>query len=176
MKITEKAPDGTVTEVDTGRGDAAEKAVATWDGETVAGVLVKSEPDRRFTLAVAYPAEKADTAIASDGHRDFASKEAVEKAAWSFMANGAGIGLHHAQGTDGAGTVVESYVYRGPDWTVKGADGTECVIKEGDWMVGTIWSPPAWEQIQDGRIGGVSMQGSARRRVPTAEAVAGLRA
>jgi len=150
-------------------------AKATWDGETVAGVVVKADADRQFTLGVAYPADKADTAVASDGHRDFASKSAVETAAWNFMKNGAAIGLHHMEGTDGAGTVVESYIYRGPDWIVKSGEGSQCVIKEGDWLVGTVWSDDAWAQISDGRIGGVSMQGRARRRNPAPESLANLR-
>lgn len=168
MKTT-VTPDGTITVEHDGRTAKA------WDGETVAGVLVKAEAERRFTLAVAYPADKADVSVAADGHRDFASKAAVETAAWNFMRNGAAIGLHHLDGTDGSGEVVESYVYRGPDWSIKAADDTECVVKDGDWMVGTVWSEQAWAQIQAGDVGGVSMQGRARRGKASAEKLAGLR-
>lgn len=150
------------------------KAVADWDRETVTGVLVKAVPDRRYTLTVAYPADKADTAVAADGHRDFASKEAVEQAAWDYLANSPKVGLAHKDGTDGAGKVVESYVYRGPDWTVA-AGGGEHVVKAGDWMLGIVWSEQTWPDVLAGKIGGVSMQGSARRRAATAEAIAALR-
>lgn len=147
----------------------------TWDGTGIAGRVVKAEDERRYTLTVAYPADKPDAAVAADGYRDFASKAAVEDAAWSYLAKSPEVGLWHADGTDGAGRVVESYVYRGPDWTVKAADGTEHTITAGDWLLGIQWGAQAWEDVKAGRIGGVSMQGRAERRVPTAEAVANLR-
>jgi len=168
MKVTVEDGSGKVT-IEPGA------AKATWDGETVAGVVVKSEPARRFTLMMGYPANKADEAVAADGHRDFSGPEAVEKAAWAFMRSGAAIGLHHAEGTDGSGETVESYVYRGPDWTIKAADGSEVTVMAGDWLVGTVWSPEAWKQIEEGKIGGGSMQGRARRGKPSPEAIAALR-
>ena len=160
--------------IDGGDQETAAKA-GTWDGETVAGIVVKSSAAQRYTLTVAYPANKADEAQAADGHRDFSGPEAVEKAAWSFLANSPAIGLYHAEGTDGAGTVVESYVYRGPDWVVKAANDSEWTVKAGDWMVGTVWSPDAWDRIERGEIGGQSMQGKARRAKPSAEKIAALR-
>jgi len=141
----------------------------------IAGVLVKTEAEKKFTLHVAYPADKPDAAVAADGFRDFASKAAVEDAAWTYLTKSPEVGLWHANGTDGAGRVVESYVYRGPDWTVKAADDTEHTIKAGDWLLGIQWGDQAWEDIKAGRIGGVSMQGRAERRTPSAEAVANLR-
>jgi hypothetical protein len=107
MKVTVEDADGKVT-IEPGA------AKATWDGETVAGVLVKSSDELRQTLTVAYPANRADAAVAADGHRDFASADAVRKAAHSFLVKSPKVGLHHADGTDGAGTVVESYTWPGP--------------------------------------------------------------
>lgn len=141
----------------------------------VAGIVVKSTDELRYTLTVAYPADKADTAVAADGFRDFASKGAVRDAAWSYLTKSRQVGLGHKDGTDGAGEIVESFLWPGDDWTVKAADGTEHVVKQGDWLIGTVWSPEAWDMIKSGEIGGVSMQGSAARRVPSAEAVASLR-
>ena len=146
-----------------------------WDGNGVAGMVVKSEDERRYTLTVAYPADKADTAVAADGFQDFAGKQAVEDAAWSYLTKSPAVGLWHKDGTDGAGSVVESYIYRGPDWTVKAADGSEHVVKAGDWLLGIQWTAETWPLVKEGRIGGVSMQGKAARRVPSAEAVANLR-
>ncbi len=178
MKVT------TTTVVDDGK-DAAPAAKATWDGETIATRVIKAEPERRFTLNVIYPADKADVAVALDGHRDFASKAVVEDAAWNYMRHYRQVGVAHSpehaasMGTafkaDGAAEVVESYIYRGPDWTVTAADGSEVVIKAGDWLGGFIWSPEAWGEIQAGKIGGVSAEGGAKRRKPTADAVANLR-
>jgi hypothetical protein len=170
MATTTVKPDGTVI-VDTGE----HAAKATWDGESVAGVLVKASDEQRYTLVVAYPADKADVARAQDGHRDFASKAVVEQAAWDYMRKSRVVSLWHQDGTDGAGEVVESYVYRGPDWALKAADGSEQLVKSGDWMLGIVWSEDTWPLVKEGRIGGVSVEGSARRRKPTAEALAGLR-
>ena len=75
----------------------------------------------------------------------------------------------------GAAEVVESYIYRGPDWTIKAADGSEVVIKAGDWLGGFIWTPDAWADIKSGDLAGVSVEGSAKRRRPSPEAVAALR-
>ena len=155
--------------------EPAASAAQSWDGNSVAGMVVKAEDERRYTLTVAYPADKPDTAVAADGYRDFASKAAVEDAAWEYLTKSPNVGLWHKDGTDGAGTVVESYIYRGPDWTVKAADNTEHVVKAGDWLLGIQWSPETWPLVKEGRVGGVSMQGSAARRVPSAEAVASLR-
>lgn len=146
-----------------------------WDGTGVAGRVVKEETERRYTLTVAYPANKPDAAVAADGYRDFASKAAVEDAAWSYLAKSPSVGLWHADGTDGSGTVVESYIYRGPDWTVKAADGSEHTVTAGDWLLGIQWGEQAWQDVKTGRIGGVSMQGRAERRAASAEAVANLR-
>jgi hypothetical protein len=126
-------------------------------------------------LQVAYPVNKADAVVAADGHRDFTGPEALEDAAWSYLTKSPKVGLHHAPGTDGAGRVVESYVYRGPDWNVTAPDGTTQTVKAGDWMVGIVWNPDAWDMVLSKRINGVSMQGSARRRKPTREALAQLR-
>lgn len=180
MKVTE-TPDGTVT-VETGGQRAAK---ATWDGETTWTRVVKSEPDRRYTLNVVYPADKADIGKALDGHRDFASKAVVQDAAWNWMRNYRKVGAFHtpeqaavagaALMDDGAAEPVESYIYPGPDWTLKAADGSEQVIKSGDWLAGFIWTPEAWRLIQQGEIGGVSVEGGAKRRKPSPEAVANLR-
>lgn len=178
MKVTE-APDGTVT-VDTAPGKHAKAAAAVWDGATISTRVLKADDERRFTLNVIYPADKADVAVALDGHRDFASKQVVEDAAWNYMRNHREVGTYHTALTgegvpDGAAEVVESYIYRGPDWTIKAADGSEVLVKAGDWLGGFIWTPDAWKDIREGRIGGVSVEGSARRRSPSAAAVANLR-
>jgi hypothetical protein len=162
-------PDGAVYRSDSGD-------TSYWDGETVKGVVVKSDDDRRYTLTVAYPAESPDTAVAKDGYQDFASKETVEQAAWTYMrnaiSNGGEIGAFHEDGTEGAGQLVESYVYRGPDWAITAADGSTQVIKSGDWLIGTIWSEPAWDMFKSGEASGVSMQGNASRKQPSPNDIA----
>ncbi len=178
MKITEQ-PDGTVT-VDTGR-----TSKATWDGQTIATRVLKSEPERRYTLHVVYPADKADVARALDGHRDFASKAVVEDAAWNYMRRYREVGTFHTQEqaaaagatlkSGGAAELVESFVYRGPDWAMKAADGSEVVVKAGDWLAGLVWSPEDWELVKSGKIAAVSVEGKARRRKPSPDAVANLR-
>jgi hypothetical protein len=124
---------------------------------------------------VAYPANKLDAATARDGYRDFAAPHVVEDAAWSYMTKSRQVGLWHEAGTEGAGDVVESYIYRGPDWVIKAADGSEATVKAGDWLIGIRWSEETWPLVKSGRIGGVSMQGKAVRRKPSPDAVMSLR-
>lgn len=138
-----------------------------WNGEGVAGQVVKSDATRRYTLTVAYPANSPDVSVARDGHKDFAGVAAVEDAAWDYMVKSRNIGLWHADGTDGAGEVVESYIYRGPDWAITAADGSEQVIKAGDWLLGVRWNESTWDRIQKGEIGGISVQGRAQRKTPS---------
>ena len=153
--------------------DAAKSTDIEADG--VAGMVVKSADEQRYTLTVAYPANKPDVAVAQDGFRDFASAAAVEKAAWSYLRKSPNVGLWHKGGTDGSGEVCESYIYRGPDWTVQASDGSQQVIKSGDWLMGIIWSEDSWPLVKQGLIGGVSPQGRARRAIPSPDVVAGLR-
>jgi len=120
--------------------------------------VVKATPDQQFTLGVAYPAKEIDS------HGDFASAADVEKAAWRFLVKGAKVGLMHRQGTDGAGFVVESYIYRFEPTTYNGQS-----IEPGDWLLGVLWTDPAWADIKAGRITGFSIQGLAMRRPSTGE-------
>lgn len=175
MRITVEDASGGRVVID---GDDLEKAAGEpepWDGQTVAGLLVKSEDERRFTLHVAYPANRADKSRAADGYRDFSGTDATEDAAWSYLLKHRQVGVFHQDGTEGSGDVAESYIYRGPPWVIKAADGSECTILEGDWLIGIRWSEDVWPLVKSGRIKGVSMQGSATRRKPSPEALAALR-
>lgn len=160
------------------------RTLALYRGRTAGGALKEAEvmtkvmavePERQFTLGLAYPVNRADVAKARDGFRDFVAPEVLEEAAWNYLRKGASVGLLHAKGTDGAGTVVESYIYRGPDWHLKAVDGSEQVIVAGDWLLGTVWDTPAWAAIKRQQLRGYSPQGPVRRRIPSAEALAGLR-
>jgi hypothetical protein len=101
--------------------------------------------------------------------------EIIEAAAWNYMADHRAVGLYHFSPDEAAGHVVESYIYRGPDWCCKGADGSDQIIREGDWLLGTIWTPPAWDAIKSGRVNGLSFVGQAARRRPSPETLARLR-
>ncbi|MFI5880802.1 XkdF-like putative serine protease domain-containing protein [Streptomyces sp. NPDC051554] len=117
-------------------------------------------PEQRYVLGVAYQAGP-DPRIqrGADGGRDYFSPEELEKAAWGFLRDGPSVGLFHADGTEGAATVVESYVYRGPDWHL----GEDVVVKAGDWLIGAVLDERAWQLYKAGRITGWSPQGQARR-------------
>jgi hypothetical protein len=70
------------------------------------------------------------------------------------------VGLFHGpESTLGHADIVESYVYRGPDWDL----GDDVIVKAGDWLIGAILDEPAWQLYKSGRVTGWSPQGSARR-------------
>lgn len=151
-----------------------EPAAKAAEGDAIISVA-KADEERRYTLGVAYPAMKADVGVAMDGRTDFMSAEELEKTAWAWTAKSRQIGLFHADGTEGHGTPVESYIYRGPDWTVEAPDGSTQVIKAGDWLVGTVWDPIAWGLVKKGLLGGYSPQGRTRLSKPSPERLAELR-
>jgi hypothetical protein len=122
--------------------------------------VLKTDDTQRYTLGVAYPVDEVDA------HGDFTDAAELEKAAWLFMedviAKGeAGVGTDHEDGTDGAAQVVESYIYRGPQWVDE--ESGEVVAKAGDWLVGAVWSEAGWERVQKGELVGWSIQGLATR-------------
>jgi len=128
---------------------------------------VPDEP-QRYVLGVGYmPGRNPAITKGMDGGRDFFTEAELEKASWSFLADGnPQVGVGHVDGTtQGTATVVESYIYRGPDWDL--GDGT--VITKGTWMIGAILSPKAWQAHLDGHLTGWSLQGTARRRRVRAE-------
>ncbi len=138
--------------------------------------VLKAVDERRFTLGLGYPAMRPDVGKAADGYRDFVSAEVLEKTAWEWMRKHRNVGLDHQEGTDYAGEVVESYLYRGPDWTVTSpVDGSTQVIKAGDWLVGVVWSERAWSLVKQGLVNGYSPQGGARRTTPSPERLTELR-
>jgi hypothetical protein len=128
-------------------------------------VPVRKSAEQRYSLGVVYPHGEADF------HNETMTETELEKSAWSFMAKDgmhARVGLMHEPGTDGAGRVVESYIYRGPDWTAKAAADEAQVqtVKSGDWLMGVVWEPKAWELVQAGKVQGYSLQGAARKSGP----------
>ena len=154
------------------------KALGSGRGRASAPIVtrvVKTTPEKRVSVHLAYPSMRPDRARAADGFRDFAGPDAVQDAAWSFMKSGARVGLFHEDGTTGAGTTVESWVHRADPWTIKAVDGSSQTIMPGDWLVAIQWPPDTWELVKSGVINGVSMQGSALRRRPSPEALAALR-
>lgn len=113
-----------------------------------------------YALGLSYPADR------NDGHHEFMKSQTVQKAAWDFLRTGSQIGLHHLDGTVGHAQVVESYIYRGPDWVTTAADGTTQVIKAGDWMLGVQFDAATWPLVMSGQVNGWSIQGVGRRRKP----------
>jgi hypothetical protein len=127
----------------------------------LSGDVTKAAGEQRYVLGIAYQAGP-DPKIAkgADGGRDYFEPAELEKAAWSFLRSGPQVGLFHVDGTEGAATVVESYIYRGPDWDL----GDGLVAKSGDWLVGAILDDRAWQLHKAGKVNGWSPQGVARRR------------
>jgi hypothetical protein len=149
---------------------------AAKDIDTAECRVVKAVEERRYSLGVAYPAMKADVSVAADGHRDFVSPEVLEKTAWEWMTKHRDVSLFHRDGTSGHAQVVESYIWRGPDWKVTSpVDDKPYVIKSGDWLLGAVWDGYGWELVKAGLVNGWSPEGGARRSVPTAARLAQLR-
>lgn len=120
--------------------------------------------EQRYLLSIAYQAgPDPRISTGADGSRDFFTPEELEKAAWEFNKSSRSIGLFHENGTEGHADVVESYIYRGPDWDL----GDGVVVKSGDWLLGTVLDDAAWALYKSGDITGVSPQGTAKRRKPT---------
>lgn len=115
---------------------------------------MKSAEEQRYTLGIAYPANELDV------HGEYTTPQQLEQTAWEYMAKGGGIGLQHTAGTLGHGVPVESYIYRGPDWTI--GDQT---VHAGDWLLGVVWDAVAWDLIKKGILNGYSIDGVARRQV-----------
>lgn len=131
---------------------------------TAVTAVVKAASEQRYTLGVAFPALRPEVRKAVDGKRDIIGPAAIEKTAWDWMQKHRQVGLYHMDRTMGHGTVVESYIYRGPDWRLVAVDGSVQVIKAGDWLVGTVWDEDAWALVKRGLINGFSPQGAGRRR------------
>lgn len=112
--------------------------------------IFRQEPEQRYTLSIAYPVAELDA------HGAFANATALERACWQYTQQSRAVGLMHQDGTTGAGELVESYIYRGPDWQIG-----EQVVKSGDWLAGIVWSPAAWERVKSGDYTGLSFQGYA---------------
>lgn len=156
---------GDVADVETVEKSAA--AVAESAGADAAyAPLIKSDDEQRYTLGVAFAPHRPTDIVhkGADGKRDIIRSRAIEDAAWNFIRKGAKIGLWHADGTEGHGQVVESYVYRGPDWTITASDGSTQVVKAGTWLCGATWDVPAWALIQSGALNGYSPDGRALRQ------------
>lgn len=140
--------------------------------------------EQRFCFGIAYPAgPQPNIQKGQDGGRDFLTAESLELAAWNFMLKGQQHGLFHVDGTTGAAQPVESSIYRNAvPWLVsdraevrkalaemaadveKMAGPDDLIVRDGDWCLGAILSPEAWDLYKSGRIGGWSPQGVARRR------------
>jgi len=120
--------------------------------------VVKAADERRYVLGLAYGPNQLD------GHHEFVDRQTVEDAAWNYLADGGRqIGLHHIDGTVGHARVVESYIYRGPDWEVTDAQGNSQTIRSGDWLLGAIFDEPAWRLVKSGRVTGWSIDGLGHR-------------
>lgn len=141
-------------------------------GEVLQGTVIKANEEDKFLLMVAYSPNRMPLRGA-DKKTDVASPRVLEKACWLFMAKGAKTGMWHEAGHEAEAVCVENYVYRNPvPWHI---EGTDTVIKQGDWVVGFLLSDAAWGLYKSGQIGGVSMQGDAGRKKASAESLARAR-
>lgn len=149
-------------------------------------VLVKSSPERRYTLGVVYEPDIVDT------QGDFAKAEDIEDAAWAFMMRLRSLAKASGELLDAFRTVEEypdgvsidvtsleelvksaglddehlqleeplgSIVesYLAPMDMVVGGQ----TIKKGAWLLGVRWTPEMFEKIKTGARTGLSLYGRA---------------
>lgn len=134
---------------------------------TVTGTLDDDDepqdgPEDQFLYGLAYQAGP-DPLIktGADGGRDCFTPRSLELAAWSYMLNGPQTGLFHAAGTEGVAKTVETGIYRNPiPWVID----DNLIIRKGDWTLGVLVNDEGWSLYKQGKIGGLSPQGAARRR------------
>lgn len=135
---------------------------------TITGTLGDDElqdgPPDQFLYGIAYQAgPDPRIQVGADGGRDYFAPRALELAAWSFMLGGHQHGLFHADNSEGAARTVESGIYRNPiPWVID----DDLIVRKGDWTVGVLADDEAWALHGQGKIGGLSPQGGAKRRRP----------
>ncbi len=139
--------------------------------QTVTGTLEDNydEPEaeeQHFLFGAAYqPGRDPRIAKGQDGGRDWVSPRSLERAAWNFMLDSRQHGLFHLDKTEGAAQTVESGIYRNPvPWVVS----DDLIIRKGTWTIGMLVDDAGWRLYKEGKIGGLSPQGIARRHGPRA--------
>lgn len=154
-------------------GEVAKSADVLEDAEIR---VLKTTAEQQFTFGLAYPSLRPDVNRAADGFIDAVRPEILEKTAWDWLANQRTIGMFHKDGYEGHGQVVESTIWRAPDWTITSpVDGSEVVIKAGDWLVGVRWDDYGWKLVKERIVNGWSPEGGARRQPASPEFLAQLR-
>jgi DNA adenine methylase len=98
-----------------------------------------------------------------DAQEDIYSSAEIRGAAHRFMEDFQDVGLMHKMRVNGAVKIVESYL--APSDLKVG----DTAIKKGTWLLGVrVLSDTLWKDVQEGRLTGFSIGGSARR-VPERE-------
>jgi DNA adenine methylase len=150
----------TTAQAEESRRISAESAPIGDDGFTKIIPLIKGvDPsDERFVLGIVLEPETVDA------QEDIYSSVEIRQAAHRFMEDFQDVGLMHKMRVNGEVKIVESYL--APcDLTVAGT-----TIKKGTWLLGVrVLSDALWKDVQEGRLTGFSIGGSARR-VPEREA------
>jgi hypothetical protein len=134
--------------------------------------IIKTEPERRFFLAVALGPNDGENGAPwdpdADGH--VYSADEVELAAWVWFLGGHRLGFdHEREATPQEMAVVESGVVRG-DHEINGEQ-----VRVGDWLIGAIvFDDEAWAKIKTGEYAYWSIEGdgleSVAQRPPKTEA------
>jgi putative serine protease XkdF len=114
--------------------------------------IIKTDDEKHLVTAVVYEPMVEDT------QGDYMTAEEIEKAAYSFMGNGANIDTQHDFEKAEGVTTVESWVTK-----EDGKIGDQ-EIKKGTWLITTkVEDDDIWSQIKKGDITGYSMGGIAER-------------
>ena len=137
----------------------AHREMATAKALSGALTVVKSAP-LQFTLSPLYVPHR------KDAHGEWTTDEDLQKAAWGLMRSGdRTINIQHLPGTV-AGEWVELATWpweHDAELATPGGEVRKVRMPANTPYMGVVWGDEAWEEVQAGRLRGLSMEGTARR-------------
>lgn len=118
--------------------------------------VIKSNTSHQTAIFVVLEPETVDR------NGDIVAVDTITNACHEFMLNltDKAVNFDHEDGTDTEDAAyVENYIL---PMDLEGTDdaGNDYVIKAGSWMVGIQFSDTLWQDLLDGKITGISLEGT----------------
>ena len=131
--------------------------------QLLSGTVLKSDEEMRFTLAPLYAPMVKDT------HGEYIESRELQLAAHDYVRRGdLRLRIMHKDGRDPEtiGDVVEMFALPWPieiPMTLPDGKTDNVRLPAGTVLTGVVWDERAWPAVKDGRIGGLSLGGTAVR-------------